>query len=170
MKILFVGSLFPFPGHSGGQIATLETLRSLHPLCEIDLLVPPPERDREADQVALQSLLPNMRLHFYPTRSLRRLEMYATAAVATATGRSYWECSWYNRELRASVERLLAREAYDVVHCEWLQPAVSLRGLPLPLVIRTLDVHFLGMQEWAESKAGLRRLYWRVQAKRFRRF
>jgi glycosyltransferase involved in cell wall biosynthesis len=170
MKVLFVGPLFPLPAHSGGQIATLETLRSLHPLCEIHLLVPPPEHDRDANKTALQQLLPNMRLHFYPTPAPRRLGMYATAARAAATGRSYWECSWYNPELRASVERLHAREAYDAVHCEWLQPAVSLRGLDLPLVIRTPDVHFLDMQIWAESTARLRRLYWRGQANRFQRF
>lgn len=45
---------------------------------------------------------------------------------------------------------------------------MSLRGLALPLIIRTPDVHFLDMERWAESKAGLRRLYWRAQAKRFR--
>lgn len=170
MKVLFVGPLFPLPAHTGGQIATLETLRSLHPLCEIHLLVPPPEHDQDANEIALRQLLPNIRLHFYPTRAPRRLEMYATAARAAATGRSYWECSWYNQELRASVECLHAAEAYDAVHCEWLQPAASLRGLDLPLIIRTLDVHFLDMQTWAESTVGLRRMYWRAQAKRFRRF
>ncbi len=68
------------------------------------------------------------------------------------------------------MERLHAAEVYEAVHCEWLRPAVSLGGLDLPLIIRTHDVHFLDMQMWAESRTGLRRLYWRAQAKRFRRF
>jgi glycosyltransferase involved in cell wall biosynthesis len=173
MKILFVGPLFPLPAHSGGQIAMLETLRSLHALCELHLLVPPPEQDPETNLIALQRLLPDVRVHFYPPRTPRRLEMYALALRAAATGRSYWEHSWFNRKLRASVQRLHEEEKFDAVHCEWLQPAVSLRGLDLPLVIRTLDVHFIVMQTWAENRpAGnrLRRFYWRMQAKRFRRF
>jgi glycosyltransferase involved in cell wall biosynthesis len=170
MKVLFVGPLFPLPAHSGGQIAALETLHSLQPFCEIDLLVPPPEYDREANQAAVQQLLPNVRLHYYPARAPRRFEMYTTAIRAAVTGRSYWERSWFHPELRATVERLHAAEVYEAVHCEWLRPAVSLRGLDLPLVIRTPDVHFLDMQTWAESRTGLRRLYWRAQAKRFRRF
>jgi polysaccharide biosynthesis protein PslH len=173
MKILFVGPVFPLPAHSGGQIATLETLRSLQALCEIHLLVPPPEHDRDANQIAFQQLLPNVRLHFYPTRVLRGLGMYAAAVRAAVTGRSYWALSWQNRELRASVERLHAHEAFDIVHCEWLQPAVSLRGLDLPMVIRTYDVHFLVMQAWADklpATSRLRRLYWRAQARRFGSF
>jgi polysaccharide biosynthesis protein PslH len=173
MKILFVGPLFPLPAHSGGQIATLETLRSLQPLCEIHLLVPPPEHDREANQIALRRLLPDIRVHSYQARASRGLGMYANAVLAAATGRSYWALSWQNRELRASVRRLHALEAFDAVHCEWLQPAVSLRGLDLPIVIRTLDVHFLDMLAWAGSlppTARLRRRYWRAQARRFRSF
>src|SRR5258708_36758984 len=104
MKVLFVGLLFPLPAHSGGQIATLETLRSLQPFSEIDLLVPPPEHDREANQVALQRLLPNVRIHYYPTRAPRRLEMYITAIRVAATGRSYWERGWFNPELRGTRE------------------------------------------------------------------
>jgi glycosyltransferase involved in cell wall biosynthesis len=173
MRILFVGPLFPLPAHSGGQIATIETLRSLHPLCEIHLLVPPPERDREANESELHRLLPGIRLHFYPARVPRRSQMYAIAVRTAVTGQNYWALAWQNRELRASVERLHAREGFDAVHCEWLQPAVSLRGLDLPIVIRTMDVHFLDMEAWAHSlpaTARLRKRYWQRQSKRFRHF
>src|SRR5258708_27034969 len=173
MKILFVGPLFPIPAHSGGQIATLETLRSLHPHCEIHLLVPPPEGIRDVNESELRRLLPDVHLHFYQAPAPRRVRMYATAVAAAITGRTYWALSWRNRALRAAVKRQHAIEAFDVVHCEWLQPAVALRGLDLPLVIRTLDIHFLDMEAWAESlpaAAALRRWYWRTQAKRFRRF
>jgi len=138
MKVLFVA---PSSGTvSGGAIATQQTLRSLEPHCEIHHLAcdaPEPSRPR----------------------------MYAMAAWAALTGRSYWEVSWRNRELRAKVERLHAAESFDVIHCEWLQSAVPLRGLDLPLVIRALDVHFVDMERWAGD-----RWYWSEQAKRFRRF
>jgi len=171
MKVLFVAPLFPIPAHSGGQIATLETLRSLAPLCEIHLLVPPPEHDRQQNENELRRLLPNVRLHFYRSHEPRGLAMYATALLAAITRRSYWELSWHNRALRSAVERLHATERFDVVHCEWLQPAVSLRGLDLPLVIRTLDIHFLVMERWAKSLPPTpRRRYWLGQSKRFQPF
>ncbi|MEA2336277.1 MAG: polysaccharide biosynthesis protein PslH, partial [Thermoanaerobaculia bacterium] len=172
MKLLFVGPLFPLPAHSGGQIAALETLRSLAPHCELHLLVPPPERDREANETELRRQLPDVHLHFYPEHVRRGLPMYATAALAAITGRSYWQLSWRNRALRRAVARLHARETFDVVHCEWLQPAFSLLGLDLPLVIRTLDIHFLDMEKWASGlppTAWLRKKYWLAQSKRFRR-
>jgi glycosyltransferase involved in cell wall biosynthesis len=138
MKVLFVAPSSATV--SGGAIATRQTLRSLEPHCEIHHLVcdvPEPSRPR----------------------------MYASAAWAALTGRSYWEVSWRNRELREKVARLHARESFDVIHCEWLQSAVPLRGLDLPLVIRALDVHFVDMERWAGD-----RRYWREQAKRFRHF
>lgn len=175
MKVLFIAPAFPVPAHSGGAIATLETLRSIHSLCEVHLLVPPPESDRAANEALLQRLLPDISVHFYQPREVQptRFEMYTTAAKSAFTRRSYWSSIWRNPELRVTVERLAAQHRYDVVHCEWLQPAVSLRGLDLPLLIRTLDVHFVGMRDWAESLPPgdkLRKSFWRTQAQRFRRF
>jgi glycosyltransferase involved in cell wall biosynthesis len=99
--------------------------------------------------------------------------MYTTAAKTLVTGKSYWATIWFNRSLRMSAQQLHAAQRFQVVHCDWLQPAVSLRGLDLPLVIRTLDVHFVGMRQGAEGRSegnNLRKLFWRSQAERFRRF
>lgn len=175
MKVLFIAPAFPVPAHSGGAIATLGTLQSIHSLCEVHLLVPPPESDRAANEALLQRLLPDISVHFYSSREVQptRFEMYTTAAKSAFTRRSYWASIWGNPELRAAVESLAAQHRFDLVHCEWLQPAVSLRGLDLPLLIRTLDVHFVGMRDWAESLPPgdkLRKSFWRSQAQRFRRF
>ncbi len=175
MKVLFIAPAFPVPAHSGGAIATLGTLQSIHSLCEVHLLVPPPEADRAANEALLQRLLPDISVHFYSSREGQptRFEMYTTAATSAFTRRSYWASIWGNPELRVTVERLAAQHRYDVVHCEWLQPAISLKGLKLPVLIRTLDVHFVGMRDWAESLPRgdkLRKSFWRSQAQRFRRF
>ena len=175
MKVLFTAPAFPVPAHSGGSIATLETLRSIHSRCEVHLLVPPPKGDRAANEALLQRLLPDISVHFYQPREAQptRLEMYTTAAKSVFTRQSYWSLIWVNPELRAAVERLFAHHRYDVVHCEWLQLAVSLRGLDLPVLIRTLDVHFLGMRDFAEGlppEDKLRKAFWRTQAQRFRTF
>jgi glycosyltransferase involved in cell wall biosynthesis len=175
MKVLFIAPAFPMPAHSGGAIATLETLKSIHSLCELHLLVPPSESDREENEYLLQRLLPDISIHFYSSREVQptRFEMYSTAVKSAVTRQSYWASIWVNPELRAAVERLTAQHRFDLVHCDWLEPAVSLRRLDLPLLIRTLDVHFVGMCHWAENLPAvdkLRKSFWRKQAERFRRF
>jgi len=175
MKVLFITPAYPVPAHSGGAIATLGTLRSIYLRCELHLLTPPPESDRAAHETRMQQLLPGVVIHYYQALEPQpaRFEMYTTAAKTVVTGRSYWASIWLNRNLRVAVQRLTTAQRFDAVHCDWLQPAVSLRGLNLPLVLRTLDVHFVGMLEWAESlppAEKLRRVYWRKQAERFRRF
>jgi glycosyltransferase involved in cell wall biosynthesis len=175
MKVLFIAPSFPIPAHSGGAIATLGTLQSIHSLCEVHLLVPPPESGRAANEDLLRSLLPDISVSFYSAREVQptRLEMYTTAAKSAVTRQSYWASIWLNPELRAAVESLIAQHRFDLVHCEWLEPAVSLRELDLPLLIRTLDVHFVGMCDWADglpSGDKVRKSFWRTQAQRFRRF
>jgi glycosyltransferase involved in cell wall biosynthesis len=172
MNVLFVLPSFPLPAHSGGAIAAIETLRSLHPHCNLSLLVPPPAHDREVNESHLRDLLPGVRLHFYAALSPQpsHWKIYRTAALSMLTGRSYWELIWFNRDLRDAVVRLTAQERFDVVHCEWLQPAVSLAGLDLPLVIRELDVHFIRMRDGAKSGSRLRKAFWRMQANRLRSF
>lgn len=175
MKVLFIAPAFPLPAHSGSAIAALETLRSIHSLCEVHLLVPPPESDREANEALLHRLLPEISVDTYKPREVQptRFEMYTTAAKSAVTGESYWASIWLNPDLRATVESLITQHRFDLVHSDWLQPSVSLQGLDLPLLIRTLDVHFVGMCDWAENLPPgdrLRKSFWRNQAERFRRF
>jgi polysaccharide biosynthesis protein PslH len=175
MKVLFIAPAFPMPAHSGGAVATLETLKSIHSLCELHLLVPPPESNREENEHLMQRQLPDISIHFFSSREVQptRFEMYSTAAKSAVTRQSYWASIWMNPELRAAVESLARQHRFDLVHCDWLEPAVSLRGLDLPLLIRTLDVHFVGMSQWAESLPGadrFRKSFWRKQAERFRGF
>jgi polysaccharide biosynthesis protein PslH len=173
MKVLFVAPSHPLPAHSGAAIAILETLSSIHNLCDIHLLVPATTADPAVNESLLKRFLPNVTVHFYKPREAQtsRFEMYTTAAKSMLTGQNYWASLWMNPELRFAVGNLATQHRFDLVHCEWLQPAVSLRGLNLPLLIRTLDVHFVGMRDWAESipsAAKLRKSFWRTQARRFR--
>ena len=175
MKVLFIALGFPLPANSGAAIATLETLRSIHSLCDLHLLSPQPETEHAARVAELEQLLPGVTLHFYERRPIQagRFEMYKTAVQTAFSGKTYWGSMWMNPKLRLAVKSLAAKHDFDVVHCDWLQPAVSLRGLDLPVLIRTLDVHFPGMIEWANDPAfggKLRKLYWQTQGQRFRRF
>jgi glycosyltransferase involved in cell wall biosynthesis len=141
----------------------------------LQLLTPAPDTDITANEKLLKKELPGIITHYYQPgpRQAGRYEMYKTAAKALATGGAYWSMIWFNRSLRDAVQRLQTQECFDAVHCEWLQPALSLTGLDLPLVIRTLDVHFEGMKQWAEKipdSERIRKLFWRKQAQRFRSY
>ena len=175
LKVLFVVPSFPLPPHSGGAIAALETLLSIADKCNLHLLTPRPETNFESNVSALKEMLPQATMHFYEARvpQTPRFEMYKTAALTTVTGKSYWAMNWHNRELRRAVLRLWAANGFDVVHSEWLQTAVSIWDLNIPLLIRTLDVHFLVMRQWSDgipSTDRLRKSFWRLQAERFRLF
>ena len=174
MKVLFIAPHFPVPANSGGAIATLETLRSIHSLCDLHLLVPPPDSEHTSRLAELRRLLPNISLHFYRMRETepKRFQMYKTGVMSALTAQSYWAFIWTNPKLRLAVVSLAAQHRYDIVHCEWLRMAISLTGLDLPLLIRALDVHFVGMRQWADSlppSQKLRRSFWQTQAERFRR-
>jgi glycosyltransferase involved in cell wall biosynthesis len=175
MKVLFIAPLFPIPAHSGSAIATLETLRSLHSRCQLDVLVPSMQSGHPYDPGVLKSVLPGVAVYSYASRKVQpsRIEMYTTAARTAFTRQSYWALNWINPDLRAVVRRLTRQQRYDVVHCDWLETVVSLRGSDLPLLIRTHDVHFIVMTEWAErlpQEDRVRKSFWRTQAQRFRLF
>lgn len=172
MNVLFVLPSFPLPADSGAAIAAVETLRSLYPHCNLSLLVPPPRIERDASEARLRQLLPGVMLHIYAGHAApSHAAIYRAAALSLLTGRCYWELIWRDRGLRAAVVRLTANERFDVVLCEWLQPAVSLQGLDLPLVVREHDVHFIRMRDGAASRgSGLGKMFWQMQARRLRAF
>jgi polysaccharide biosynthesis protein PslH len=173
MKVLFITTTFPLPPHAGAKVALLETVGSLENLCELHLLVPSPAAGPNA-QRELQERLPNTRIHYYEARDPQpsRSEKYSAASLALLTGKSYQAGIWTDKNLRQSVLNLWREHAFDIVHCEWLYPAIALEGLNLPIVVRTLDLHFAimrdGLDEFLVGRS-LRKSLWRIEVERFRR-
>ncbi|HEX8180974.1 MAG TPA: glycosyltransferase family 4 protein [Pyrinomonadaceae bacterium] len=176
MKVLFITTSFPLPPHAGAKVALLETLGSIESLCELHLLVPTPDADAAPLAAALQARLSRTTVHYYqPQAALRSaLDKYKTAALTTLPGRSYYAAFWMDKNLRQATLDLWQRHKFDVVHSEWLHPAIALKGLNLPVVVRTLDLHFAILRDRAEVEVAahkkLRKAYWRWEAKRFRQF
>jgi len=175
MKVLFVATTFPVPPHAGAKVALLETLRSIEELCELHLLLPRTEENSEDDVAILEQLIPRTRIHFYRPRNAQpaTLEKYAAAARSAFSRHSYHASIWMDQKLREAAATLSAQYQFDIVHCEWLYPAIALQGLNLPLVVRTHDLHFVimkdGVAELPDEKR-LRKTLWGVEADRFRRF
>jgi len=176
MKVLFVATTFPIPPHAGASVALLETLKSIEDLCELHLLVPISEENSEADMARLQQIVPHTLVHFYKARGphLAPLQKYTAAARSALSGGSYHATIWTDQNLRQATSDLTSLRHFDIVHCEWLYPAVSLRTLNLPLVVRTLDLHAAlmneGLEHVSQNMSALRKTFWKVETERFRQF
>ncbi len=178
MRVLYVAPYSLARDHSGCQIASLETVRSLQGRCRLHVLVPQPSRSEPQDLGSLGGAAPDAKVHFYRQPSVRwtRVQSYRLAAASAVTGRSYLAGRWAIKTpggLRDCVRRLALEWKFDVIHCEWLSTAAALGGLHLPMLVRTLDVHFLGLAEWlagAPRMDPLRRRFWRAEVGRLRRF
>ena len=175
MKVLFVATTFPIPPHAGAKVALLETVRSIEGLCELHLLLPRTQENSNEDVAELQQILPNTSIHFYTPHSAQpgMIEKYAAALRSAVLGHSYHAGIWMDHNLRSAVRRLAQKHHFDIVHCEWLYPAIALQGMNLPLVVRTHDLHFVIMKDGVEEMPGgkkLRQTLWRLEAERFRRF
>jgi len=174
MKVLFVATTFPIPPHAGASVALLETLKSINQLCELHLIVPHPGADSDSKIATLNERVPNIALHLYKQNlSESTFRKYSKAALSTFSGRSFHSSLWMDTNLRQTVIRLHNEHTFDIVHCEWLYAAIAIRGLNLPMVVRTLDLHSVimrdGVAEMPESKR-LRKSFWRREAERFRQF
>src|SRR6476620_8303105 len=126
LKVLFVATTFPIPPHAGASVALLETLQSIQDLCELHLLVPQPDSDAENKIAALNGRVRNITLHLYqatPTEPAG-FQKYAKLALSTVSGRSYHSSLWMDKNLRQTVSTLQDAQNFDIVHCEWLYPAI----------------------------------------------
>jgi len=175
MRVLFVSTTFPIPPHAGAKVALLETVRSIAGLCELHLLLPRTQENSDEHVAELQQLIPNTPIDFFTPRHPipGLIEKYAAAMRSAVLGHSYHAAIWMDRNLRAAARRLVEKHHFDIVHCEWLYPAMALQGMNLPLVARTLDLHFGIMKEGAEEMSDRRNLsksLWRLEAERFRKF
>jgi glycosyltransferase involved in cell wall biosynthesis len=175
MRVLFVATTFPVPPHAGAKVALLETLRSIEELCELHLLLPRTEENSAEDVAILEQLIPHTRIHFYRPRTAQpaTLEKYAAAARSAFSRHSYHASIWMDQKLREAAATLSGQYQFDIVHCEWLYPAIALQGMNLPLVVRTLDLHFVIMKDGVEElpdEKKLRKSLWRLEAERFRQF
>jgi glycosyltransferase involved in cell wall biosynthesis len=175
MKVLFVATTFPVPPHAGAKVALLETLRSIEELCELHVLLPRTEDNSEDDVAVLRQRIPHTRIHFYQPRSAQpaTLEKYAAAARSAFSRHSYHASIWMDQKLREAAAALSRQYQFDIVHCEWLYPAIALQGMNLPLVVRTLDLHFMIMKDGVEEMPAdkkFRKIIWRLETERFRQF
>lgn len=159
MRVLVVDEWLPLPLDSGKKIRTYHLLAPLARRHEITYLCFA-DPEAEAEKV---SQMERAGFCIVCVPPARRFQTPATLAVGLATNlflraplviRKH-----YSRRFQQAAERLLARERFDLVHCEWTHYAQylqSARGLP-----RFLSSHNVESMQW--------RRFARVQTNPFRK-
>lgn len=167
MEILAVAPYAPYPPRFGGAARVYHLLRVL-------------ARDHRITLLCFAS--PDDAVGMGPLADLG-IEVHAVAPPAAThprwkrlyqlrslAGRACSEYTHRSRRLRATLDRLLARRRFDVVQFEFgdFAPYYSLP----PTVLRVLDEHNvehrLLERAWRQERSRLRRLYYRLEARKLR--
>src|SRR6478672_11388008 len=172
MRLLWLKSDVLLPLDTGGKLRTWHLMRQLAAHHDITYLgfETPDQRREHIDgmhEVARH-------VHVVPRSNPRKgsLRFYAGAALHLADPLPYAVGRYRSRAFRRRLWELLRREAFDLIVCDFLVPAVNLpRRLPCPSVLFTHNVEAEIWRRHAETKTGrLSRLLYRMQHHRMLRF
>jgi glycosyltransferase involved in cell wall biosynthesis len=168
MKILWVKCDFLHPTTKGGQIRTLETLRRLHERHEIHYVAfqdpGRPEGLARAGEYSTRAYPVTLRT---PPRAslafagqlLRNL--FSTLPLSLARYRS--------DEMRRTIERLLNRERFDSMVCDFLSAAPNIPNLDRAVLFQH-NVETVIWRRLASQGSLLKRTYFGLQADRMLRY
>jgi sugar transferase (PEP-CTERM/EpsH1 system associated) len=159
MKLLLTLPRPLFPADTGGKIRTLNIFSRLARSMEIHA-VSLADRDRDIDAIAqmrrvFQSYTPVFWTEI-PTFSAR---FYMQFLRARAGRFPYFLAKYRVPELTATIERLLEREKFDLMLCDFLQSAVAMLGSRFrPRVLFEHNVEYvIRKRHWEQEKNPLRK-------------
>jgi len=177
MRILWLKSDLLLPLDKGGKLRTWHLMRHLAERHEITYLAfadPDQMRDGRLDP----AIADGMREVAARVEAIPRSDppkgswrFYADAAAHVVDPLPYAVGKYRSPEYRRALESLLATEAFDLVVCDFLFPAVNLpRTLPCPAVIFTHNVEAEIWRRHAETRTGAAGLLYRMQYNRMLRY
>jgi glycosyltransferase involved in cell wall biosynthesis len=164
MKLLWVKTDFLHPTTRGGQIRTLETLRRLHRNHEVHYVAfddpAQPEGLARSSEYCTKA---------YPVAHRVTDKTSPAFAVQLAAGlfaRLPVAVSRYrSAAMRRQVEDLLGQQKFDSVVCDFLFPALNIPRLDACVLFQH-NVESMIWKRYVDHAAGLKRLYFALQAKR----
>lgn len=164
MKLLWVKSDFLHPTTRGGQIRTLEMLRRLHRNHEVHYVAfddpAQPEGLARSSEYCAKA---------YPVAHRVPAKTSPAFALQLAAGlfaRLPVAVSRYQSlAMRRQVETLVGQQKFDCVVCDFLFPAPNIPQLD-SCVLFQHNVEAMIWKRYVEHAAGLKRLYFRLQAAR----
>ncbi len=171
MRILFLQKRPLFPPMTGGQIRTLNVVRHLARWHEITYLCNVQEHER-CDLPKMEAL--GLELQTVPWREAprRSARFYLDLSRNLASRYPFNVNKDYDPRLRARARELLAKKAYDLLICDFVQMARNAVGLPAPASL--LFQHNVEAQIFErhsqQDEGWLRRQYMKIQWRKMRAF
>ena len=172
MRLLWLKSDLLLPLDKGGKLRTWNLMRHLARRHEITYLA-------FAEPNHTQGVIDAMHQVAARVETIPRVDppkgswrFYQDAALHLADPLPYAVGKYRSRAYRHRVDALLARDAFDLLVCDFLVPAVNLPWrLPCPAVIFTHNVESEIWRRHADTEASvLKRLLYRTQHRRMLRF
>jgi glycosyltransferase involved in cell wall biosynthesis len=164
MKLLWVKTDFLHPTTRGGQIRTLETLRRLHRNHEVHYVA---FEDPAQPEGLARSSEYCTKAYPVPHRiSNKTSPAFALQLTAGLFSRFPVAVSRYrSAAMLRQVETLLGQHKFDSVVCDFLFPALNIPRLDACVLFQH-NVESMIWKRYVEHAAGLKKLYFALQAKR----
>ncbi|MGH7392428.1 MAG: glycosyltransferase [Candidatus Rokuibacteriota bacterium] len=172
LKVLFLAKRFPYPMDTGGKIRTGMLLEHLSREFEITLVsnVEPSKDDPHIRRVGRLCAdfhgvpwheVPKYSLAFYATVLRRLLSRYPVTVIND-----------YSKPLATTIADLLAARPYDLVVCDFLQPALNVRGITgHPILLFQHNVESMIWKRHADAcRNPALKLFWLRQWRKMERF
>jgi sugar transferase (PEP-CTERM/EpsH1 system associated) len=172
MRILWLKSDLLLPLDKGGKLRTWHLMRHLAQRHEITYLAFKEPAQPAADVEGMREVAARVETVTRSEPAKGTLRFYADAAMHLVDPLPYAVGKYRSREFRQRLDALLASEAFDLIVCDFLFPAVNLpKQLPCPAVIFTHNVESEIWRRHAETKTGaINRLLYGAQYRRMLRY
>lgn len=171
MRILWLKSDLLLPLDKGGKLRTWHLMRQLAQRHEITYLAFAEPGTPAADVDGMKEVAAHVETIARAEPAKGTARFYADAALHLADPLPYAVGKYRSRAFRRRLNDLLARQAFDLIVCDFLVPAVNLpTRLPCPAVIFTHNVESEIWRRHAETKTGIDRWLYSVQYRRMLRF
>ncbi len=171
LRVLVLDEELPWPLDSGKRIRTWHLLTQLAQRHRITLAA-----YGRADSAAAR-IIAQADIEFVPVAPRRcetGLGLYARLAASLASRDPFSVSKHYRRRFQRTVNRLLASQAFDLIHCEWTPYAqfVTARdGKTPPVLIATHNIEADILARRAATRSStLPRLFFTSQARRMEHF
>jgi len=171
MRILWLKSDLLLPLDKGGKLRTWHLMRHLAQRHEITYLAFAEPGTPAADVDGMKEVAAHVETIARAEPAKGTARFFADAALHLADPLPYAVGKYRSRAFRRRLNDLLAREAFDLIVCDFLVPAVNLpTRLPCPAVIFTHNVESEIWRRHAETKTGINKWLYGAQYRRMLRF
>lgn len=160
MRILFVALDPPLPATNGHRIRTASVLRALAADGHDVTLVSFHDPGDSVDVEALNSLCRSVELLSPAIAGAAGMRSYLGRLRSAATLLPYTVHRFSTSAMRATLQRHLSRQAFDLVVCDEAYALTDLPATRLPVVVDTIQIAFLLLRRYsARARNPLVRLY-----------